>query len=103
MGELLQAGLRELATRHAIIGDVRGRGLFLGFELVLDRETLTPAPLQAAYLVNRLCELGILTGTDGPHHNVIKIKPPLVIGPADVDCILERIERILGEDPMQPS
>jgi len=50
---------------------VRGSGLFLGIDLVLDRETREAAPLQASYVVNRLRDCGILAGTDGPHHNVI--------------------------------
>jgi len=71
-------GLKSLQARYALIGDVRGSGLFLGIDLVLDRETREAAPLQASYVVNRLRDCGILAGTDGPHHNVIKLRPPLV-------------------------
>ncbi|HEX4545132.1 MAG TPA: aminotransferase class III-fold pyridoxal phosphate-dependent enzyme, partial [Candidatus Acidoferrum sp.] len=78
VGARLLDDLKLLQERHALIGDVRGSGLFLGMDLVLDRETREPAPLEAAYLVNRLRDCGILTGTDGPHHNVIKLRPPLV-------------------------
>jgi len=60
-----------LQARYALIGDVRGSGLFLGIDLVLDRETRQAAPFQASYVVNRLRDRGILAGTDGPHHNVI--------------------------------
>src|SRR5207244_7860199 len=74
----LMEGLRSLQVRHALLGDVRGSGLFLGIDFVLDPETREPAPLQASYVVNRLRDGGILTGTDGPHHNVIKLRPPLV-------------------------
>src|SRR5712664_2679489 len=70
VGTQLMSGLRDLQKRHALIGDVRGSGLFLGIDFVLDRETREPAPLQASYVVNRLRDCGILTGTDGPHHNV---------------------------------
>ena len=83
VGRHLLAGLRALMERHALIGDVRGSGLFLGVELVRDRATLEPAPEEAAYVVNRLRERGVLTGTDGPHHNVLKLRPPLVFSEGD--------------------
>ena len=81
-GRLLE-GLRGLSERHPLVGDVRGSGLFLGVELVRDRASLEPAPEEAAYVVNRLRERGVLTGTDGPHHNVLKLRPPLVFSEAD--------------------
>ncbi len=85
MGELLLEGLRSLQDRLPILGDVRGRGLFLGFEMVKSRETLEPAAREARALVNRMKEEGVLLSTDGPLHNVIKIKPPLVFSAADAD------------------
>src|SRR5204863_8355813 len=78
VGRDLVEGLKSLQTRHLVIGDVRGSGLYLGIDLVLDRETRQAAPLEASYVVNRLRDCGILAGTDGPHHNVIKLRPPLV-------------------------
>jgi 4-aminobutyrate aminotransferase-like enzyme len=90
-GEYLLAGLRDLAARHRLIGDVRGRGLFLGIELVRDRETKEPAPSEASALVDRMKDLGILLSTDGPWHNVIKIKPPIVFGRQDADLLLDRL------------
>jgi 4-aminobutyrate aminotransferase-like enzyme len=86
-----------------LIGDVRGVGLFLGIDLVLDRTTREPAPKQASYVVNRLRDRGILTGTDGPHHNVLKLRPPLIFSQADADLFVATLDRILGEDPAQPS
>ena len=65
------------------MGDVRGSGLFLGVELVRDRDTLEPATEEASYVVNRLRDRGVLTGTDGPHDNVLKLRPPLVLSEAD--------------------
>ena len=94
-------GLKHLQGRHALIGDVRGSGLFLGVDLVLDRETREPAPLQASYVVNRLRECGILTGTDGPHHNVIKLRPPLVFSEADANLFVETLDAVLQEDAAQ--
>jgi 4-aminobutyrate aminotransferase-like enzyme len=74
-------------SSHTLIGHVRGAGLFLGIELVRDRETLEPAGAEASDLVNRLEGRGLLLSTDGPHHNVIKIKPPLVLSEDDVDML----------------
>ncbi len=101
MGELLLEGLRSLQSRHPILGDVRGRGLFLGFEMVKDPGTLAPAAAEASALVNRMKEEGVLLSTDGPLHNVIKIKPPLVFSSANADFFLTRLEGILREDRFQ--
>jgi 4-aminobutyrate aminotransferase-like enzyme len=98
MGELLSTELRALQPRHPILGDVRGRGLFLGFEVVTHPETLAPAAAEAKALVNRMKEEGVLLSTDGPLHNVIKIKPPLVFSRADADFFLTRLDRVLRED-----
>ena len=89
-------GLKELQAKHDIIGDVRGRGLFLGFELVKDRETKEPAAEEAARIVDMMCDRGILLSTDGPHHNVIKIKPPMVISKEDIERTIGILEMILG-------
>jgi 4-aminobutyrate aminotransferase-like enzyme/Ser/Thr protein kinase RdoA (MazF antagonist) len=94
--------LRELQTKHALIGDVRGLGLFLGIDLVTDRETRAPATRQASYVVNRLREEGILAGTDGPHHNVIKLRPPLCFTAADAGRFTTVLAGILGESAAQP-
>jgi 4-aminobutyrate aminotransferase-like enzyme len=102
VGTHLIEGLKVLQTRHALIGDVRGSGLFLGIDLVLDRETREPAPLQASYVVNRLRDCGILSGTDGPHHNVLKLRPPLVFSEADANLFIETLDAVLQEDAAQP-
>jgi len=103
VGARLKKGLHEIQRRHELIGDVRGSGLFLGIDLVLNRETREAAPLEASYVVNRLREHGILTGTDGPHHNVIKLRPPLVFTEADADLFLSTFNEILQEDQAQPA
>ena len=103
VGTHLIEGLKSLQTRNALLGDVRGSGLFLGIDLVLDRETREPAPLQASYVVNRLRDRGILAGTDGPHHNVIKLRPPLVFSAGDADLFAKTLDDILQEDAAQPS
>ena len=79
-------------SSHEIIGDVRGKGLFLGIELVKNRETLDPAIQEASEFVDNMRELGVLLSTDGPMHNVIKIKPPMVISQQDIDDTLAKID-----------
>jgi 4-aminobutyrate aminotransferase-like enzyme/Ser/Thr protein kinase RdoA (MazF antagonist) len=103
VGRYLTARLKALQEKHLLIGDVRGAGLFLGVDLVLNRETREPAPRQASYVVNRLRERGILTGTDGPHHNVIKLRPPLIFSQADADLFVTTLDSVLSEDAAQPS
>ncbi len=88
LGERFQEGLRQIMQKHTLIGDVRGAGLFIGVELVRDGDTLEPAAEEANELVQRLNERGILLSTDGPFHNVIKIKPPMVLTKDDVDMTL---------------
>jgi 4-aminobutyrate aminotransferase-like enzyme len=95
VGERMLAGLRPLVERYAIAGDVRGSGLFLGVELVRDRETLEPAAEEAAFVVNRMREEGILLGTDGPHHNVVKIRPPMPFSESDAGRLVETLEAVL--------
>ena len=89
VGEYFMAGLRDLQARQGRITDVRGLGLFLGFELPHERE--------ATALVNRMKDRGVLLSTDGPLHNVIKIKPPLVFSRADADLLLDRLDCTLRE------
>ncbi len=88
VGEHLLKGLRELQQRHEIIADVRGSGLFLGVELIKDGN---PATLEANRIVNRMREEGILLGTDGPSHNVLKIRPPMPFSNNDADQLLSTL------------
>jgi 4-aminobutyrate aminotransferase-like enzyme/Ser/Thr protein kinase RdoA (MazF antagonist) len=97
VGETLGAGLRELKARHELIGDVRGSGLFWGVELVTNGVDLDPAAAQAGYVMNRLRDEGILIGTDGPQHNVLKIRPPMPFTSADATRLVEMLDRTLGE------
>lgn len=101
IGDYLQTQLRELQTRHPIIGDVRGHGFFLGFELIKNMETLEPAADQTTYLSNRMRERGILTGTDGRDHNVIKIKPPMCFNKLNADFLIENLDKVLSENFMK--
>jgi 4-aminobutyrate aminotransferase-like enzyme len=97
VGGHLIAELEGLNSKHPLIGDVRGMGLFIGVELVLDGETLAPAAKQAAYVVERMRENGILTSTDGPLHNVVKIKPPLLFSIVNADQVVHLMDQILTE------
>lgn len=101
IGSGLLADLTKLQARYPLIGDVRGSGLFLGLDLVQNRETRQPAAEQASYVVNRLRDCGILTGTDGPHHNVIKLRPPLIFSEGDADLFIATLDSVLQEDRAQ--
>lgn len=102
VGARLIATIRTLQSSYPVIGDVRGSGLFLGLDLVSPPSTRASAPRQASYIVNRLRERGILAGTDGPHHNVIKLRPPLIFSDADADLFTSTLAQILAEDSAQP-
>jgi 4-aminobutyrate aminotransferase-like enzyme/Ser/Thr protein kinase RdoA (MazF antagonist) len=97
VGTFLRDGLRDLMSRHALIGDVRGAGLFIGIELVTDRDTREPATEDAARLVNALQRRRILTGTDGPHENVVKIKGPMVVTEDDAEMAIAAVDEVLGQ------
>ncbi len=98
VGEHLLHGLREVMSRHALVGDVRGLGLFAGVELVRDRETREPAGMEAGFVANRMRDRGVLVSTDGPFHNVLKIKPPLCFTARDADRLAVELDGILRED-----
>ena len=103
VGDGMLADLRALAERNPLIGDVRGSGLFLGVELVRDRDTLEPATAEASFIVNRMRERGVLIGTDGPYHNVLKIRPPMPFGPADATLLVEALEASIRDLPLPPA
>jgi 4-aminobutyrate aminotransferase-like enzyme len=97
VGERLLGGLKSLMSRHVVVGDVRGSGLFVGVELVKDRASLEPAAAEAGYVVERMRELGILLGTDGPLHNVVKIRPPMPFSIEDANLLVTTLDRVLDE------
>jgi 4-aminobutyrate aminotransferase-like enzyme len=101
VGAELKAGLGGLQAAHPLVGDVRGLGLFVGIELVADPAMRSPAPDQAAYIANRMREEGLLLSTDGPDHNVLKIKPPMCFSLEDAGRLVATLDRILREDPLQ--
>jgi 4-aminobutyrate aminotransferase-like enzyme len=95
--------LRSLQEKFLLLGDVRGSGLFLGIDLVTSRETRAPATQQASYVVNRLREEAILAGTDGPHHSVIKLRPPLCFTHEDAAHFTSTLVSILAEPLALPN
>ncbi len=96
VGKHLLKGLGELKARHALIGDVRGSGLFLGVELVSDRQSLQPAGREASLVANRMRDQGVLLGTDGPYHNVLKIRPPMPFSVQDAELLLQTLDGALA-------
>lgn len=95
--------LRGLESSYPVVGDVRGSGLFVGIDLVKDGATRAAATEQACYVVNRLRERGILAGTDGPYHNVIKLRPPLCFSEADARLFTTTLASVLEEDAAKPT
>jgi 4-aminobutyrate aminotransferase-like enzyme len=94
-GGYLANGLRELAKRHETIGDVRGTGFFLALELVEDRQHKTPATELTRRVVNDLRQRGLLTGSIGPHGNILKLRCPMVFTRENADCALEIVDASL--------
>ena len=96
-GNRMLSRLRPLIDRYPVVGDVRGSGLFLGVELVRDRETLEPAGAEASFVANRMRERGVLLGTDGPYHNVVKIRPPMPFTESDGDLLVDVLEESIAQ------
>jgi 4-aminobutyrate aminotransferase len=94
MGERLMAGVQSLAGRHPCIGDVRGRGLMIGVEFVRDRATREPAPDLVHRLVRESFERGLLLL--GAGRSALRLAPPLIVGPEDIDTALGMIDERLG-------
>jgi 4-aminobutyrate aminotransferase-like enzyme len=88
LGGRILAGLRDLATRHRQIADVRGAGLFIGIELTRTDD--------AAAVVEHARRNRVLLSTDGPRRNVLKIKPPMVIGDDDAERFLRTLDAALS-------
>jgi 4-aminobutyrate aminotransferase-like enzyme/Ser/Thr protein kinase RdoA (MazF antagonist) len=95
VGGYLAQGFRTLGEKHPEIGDVRGLGLFLGVELVRDRDSLEPATEETERLLEQVKEDGILLSAEGPYRNVLKIKPPLPFGENDADLLLAAVDLAL--------
>ncbi|MDT0174685.1 aspartate aminotransferase family protein [Enterobacter sp. BRE11] len=94
-GAALLAALQSLQAAYPCIGDVRGAGLFIGFELVKDRESKQPDKRLALDLVEALREEFVLTSVAGPYGNVLKIRPPLCFQMHDIDWVVSAMDRCL--------
>ncbi|WP_037434513.1 aminotransferase class III-fold pyridoxal phosphate-dependent enzyme, partial [Sinorhizobium fredii] len=88
IGNYLIAVFRKMQMRYDVIGDVRGLGLFLGIELVSDRKTKAPATEIARAVSNGARQRGVLMGTEGPHDNVLKMRPPMIFSKRDADHLI---------------
>lgn len=96
-GAQLMEGLRRLMSKHDLIGDVRGKGLMIGVELVKDRGTKEPATDACARVLERVKELGLLLGKGGYYGNVLRIKPPMCITGEDIEFLLDVLDTALKE------
>ena len=99
VGEYLKSELQKLSEEFPIIGDVRGQGLFLGIELV-DKQ-IHPLAEKTDYVINRMKYFGILMSSDGPDHNVIKIKPPLTFTIKNAKEVIFYLQTVFAEDFMK--
>ncbi len=97
MGKRLMDGLQGLMQQHQIIGDVRGRGLLMGIELVKDRKSKAPAAAETARLMDICKDRGLLLGKGGLLVNVIRLAPPLAVNAAQIDTIIETIDSALHQ------
>ena len=95
VGEYLLKGLRKLSEKHPCIGDIRGTGLFIAVDLVTDPDSRNPDSRLAKSVVNQLKDNGILTGSIGPHSNILKLRPPMVFTRENADYMLEIFDRVL--------
>ena len=96
VGSYLITQLRTLD--HPLIGDIRGIGLFVGIELIKNKELLSPATSEAKLIENHMKDHGILISTDGPDHNVLKIKPPMIFNHENADELVYNLSSILNKN-----
>jgi alanine-glyoxylate transaminase/(R)-3-amino-2-methylpropionate-pyruvate transaminase len=96
IGNRILAGLDKLKEKHNIIGDVRGKGLLLGIELVKDRQSKEPAKEECAQVMETCKEMGLLLGKGGLWGQTIRFSPPMCVNEQDADFLLEVLDRALG-------
>ena len=97
VGNFLMAGLKKLMDKYPIISDVRGHGLFIGAEMVKDRVSQEPAVAEIDRVVETMKDRGFLLSTDGPYHNVLKIKPPLPFNKQNAEEMLTNLDEAINE------
>jgi 4-aminobutyrate aminotransferase-like enzyme/Ser/Thr protein kinase RdoA (MazF antagonist) len=96
VGNYLMDGLKKLMNKYPVISDVRGHGLFIGAEMVKDRKTLEPAVEEIDLVVEKMKDKGYLLSTDGPLHNVLKIKPPMPFNKQNADELVQFLDEALA-------
>jgi 4-aminobutyrate aminotransferase-like enzyme len=96
VGDYVVSGLNKLGAKHEAIGEVRGRGMFFGVELVRDRATKEPDGAEAKRIINAMRNRGILISRIGPHDNVLKIRPPMVFTKEHADLLLGTLDEVLA-------
>jgi alanine-glyoxylate transaminase/(R)-3-amino-2-methylpropionate-pyruvate transaminase len=96
IGNYILSGLNKLKEKHKIIGDVRGKGLMLGIEMVKDRATKAPASAECAQVVETAKDLGLLLGKGGLWGQTIRFAPPMCINKADADYLLAVLDEAFG-------
>ncbi len=96
IGNHILAGLNRLKEKHNLIGDVRGKGLMLGIELVKDRQSKEPAREECAQVLETCKEMGLLLGKGGLHAQTIRFSPPMCVNKHDADFLLEVLDRALS-------
>ncbi len=99
VGAYVLEGFKNLQSKHEIIGDVRGSGLFFGIDLVTDREAKAPATTETRRVVNAMRNRGILMGNIGEHGNVLKLRPPLPFSTENADLLIATLDDVLGSLP----
>ena len=92
LGNYILAGLNKLKEKHKVIGDVRGKGLLLGIEMVKDRATKVPASAECQQVLENARELGLLIGKGGLWGQTIRFAPPMCLTQADADFVLEVLD-----------
>ena len=96
-GDHLVHLFRSLSQQYQEIGDIRGSGLFLGVDMITNRDTKEPNPALAQKMINQLREKNILVSIDGPYHNVLKIKPPLCFNQDNSEYLVQAVSNILSK------
>ncbi len=95
-GDHIRQGLQRLAGKHRRMGDIRGAGLFVGVDIITDRDSNTPAPDETRKIVNGLRDRGVLIGSAGPHANVLKVRSPLPLRREEADLFLAALDETLA-------
>ncbi|PON94393.1 Aminotransferase class-III [Trema orientale] len=97
VGSYLKERLAALKDKYEVVGDVRGRGLMLGVELVTDRQLKTPAKTETLHVMDQMKDLGVLIGKGGYYGNVFRITPPLCFTKEDADFLVDAMDYSLAK------